>query len=263
MGDILCEQQEGVVIVTIASPSTRNALTREMNVKLVELCDWVVASEELGAVVLRGAGGTFCSGTDRTEWDRYEVGSTENFERLDLVYTMLQRVGSLPVPVVAAVRGSAVGAGLNLALAADMRIVSPRARLMSGFARAGLHPGGGFFVLVGRSGKRDVAAALGLFDIELSGIDAVDRGLAFEVAADEEVERRAIERARVAAADPELIRAVTKSFRTQLGPPLVTWAGAVEADRGRQMWSHQRRAITETRVSRVRGSLQATSKSED
>lgn len=79
------------------------------------------------------------------------------------VYGSFARVGELEVPTVAAVRGAAVGAGTNLFMAADLRIVADDARLLAGFLRIGIHPGGGFFTLAGRLAGREAAAALGLF----------------------------------------------------------------------------------------------------
>ena len=68
------------------------------------------------------------------------------------IYRAFTRVGQMQVPTIAAVRGAAVGAGINLMLATDLRIVADDARLISGFLRIGLHPGGGHFgLLAGRA----------------------------------------------------------------------------------------------------------------
>jgi enoyl-CoA hydratase len=80
---------------------------------------------------------------------------------------------------VAAVRGAAVGAGVNLVMATDLRVIASDARLLSGFGRLRLHPGGGHFALLNRQGNREVAAAMGLFHEELDGEQAVAAGLAW------------------------------------------------------------------------------------
>ena len=67
------------------------------------------------------------------------------------------RVGELAPPTIAAIRGGAVGAGLNLALATDLRVVAEDAALLSGFIPIGLHPGGGHTALLGRLGSREAA----------------------------------------------------------------------------------------------------------
>src|SRR5919107_1147213 len=67
----------------------------------------------------------------------------------------------------AAVCGAAVGAGINLMLATDLRVVAQNARILAGFLRIGLHPGGGFFTIAGRTGGREATAAIGLFSEEI------------------------------------------------------------------------------------------------
>jgi enoyl-CoA hydratase len=134
-----------------------------------------------------------------------------------------------------------VGAGINLAFATDLRVVAEDARLMAGFLRIGLHPGGGFFVLSGRTAGRETTAALGLFGDELSGRRAAELGIAWEALPDADVEARARELATRAGADPELARRTARSFRAELGPPAATWGLALDAERAAQMWSLRRR----------------------
>jgi enoyl-CoA hydratase len=243
MGEILFEVREAVAVLTLSNPGARNALTQEMNEALIARCEEVDADPSIGALIVMGASGMFCAGSDRREWagSAADPASRAAFQRTSTIYRTFLRFGALSVPTIAAVRGVAVGGGLNLALAADMRIVAEDARLMSGFLRNGLHPGGGLFTLLGRSAGREVAAAVGLFGGELSGRAAAACGLAFEAAPDALVEERAWAYARVAARDPELTRLATQSFREQLGPPPVPWPIAAESDRGKQMWSHRRR----------------------
>jgi enoyl-CoA hydratase len=85
-----------------------------MAADLIALCDDLDADESVGAVVVRGEGGSFCSGADQ-----------------------------LKPPTIAAIQGAAVGAGVNLAAAADLRVVAESARIIAGFQRIGIHPGGG------------------------------------------------------------------------------------------------------------------------
>jgi enoyl-CoA hydratase len=112
---------------------------------------------------------------------------------------------------------------------------------MAGFLRIGLHPGGGFFVLSGRTAGREATAALGLFGDELSGRRAADLGIAWEALPDADVEARAKELAARAGADPDLARRAARSFRSELGPPAATWGLALDAERAAQMWSLRRR----------------------
>jgi enoyl-CoA hydratase len=150
-------------------------------------------------------------------------------------------VGSLQPPTIAAIEGGAVGAGLNLAMATDLRIVAGDARLMSGFMPIGLHPGGGHAALVGRAGGREVTNAMVLFGEALTGIECVDHALAWEALPKDEVFGRALELAARAAADPALSRRVARSARLQAGPPAIGWDAALELERASQMWSMQRK----------------------
>jgi enoyl-CoA hydratase len=244
VGEIRTEFAGGVAVITISSPEVRNGLTAAMGQQLVEACDAIDANSALGAAVVRGDNGTFCSGADTRTWGTMvDPASEEAFAQTSSVYGAFLRVGQLKVPTIAAVRGAAVGAGMNLFMATDLRIVSEDARLLAGFLHIGIHPGGGFFTLAGRLGGREAAAALGLFSERISGLRAVQLGLAWEALPDDLVEDRALELAAVAAQDPELARHALSSFRSELGPPNVSWPAAVEMERGLQMWSQRRRQL--------------------
>jgi enoyl-CoA hydratase len=82
---------------------------------------------------------------------------------------------------------------------------------------------------------------MGLLGEEVSGRRAVEIGLAWESRPDDEVEARALELAQRAGADPDLARRATSSLRNELGPPMVPWPVALDAERAAQMWSLRRR----------------------
>jgi enoyl-CoA hydratase len=242
VGETTMERDGDVVLVTIASPDARNALTPEMAAQLTEICRAVDDDRSIGALVLRGADGTFCSGADTRRWAvQPDPSSSEAYARTSAMYASFVQLGHVAVPTVAAVRGAAFGAGLNLALATDLRIVASNALLRSGFVRIGIHPGGGFLALAARLGGREAAAALGIFGQDVSGEQAAKLSIAWESVPDDAVEDRAMELAKIAASDPELIRRVVATFRAEVGPPPVPWTAAVEMDRGVQMWSQRRR----------------------
>ncbi|MEV0111161.1 enoyl-CoA hydratase/isomerase family protein [Nocardia sp. NPDC050799] len=242
MGNVLLERDGGVAVLTLNSPEVKNGLTPEMGDELVALCDEIDADESYACAVVVGADGTFCSGADRRRWiasaDQSEDGQ---FKSMGRVYQSFMRVGQLNVPVIAAVRGSVVGAGMNLMLAADLRVVAHDARILAGFLKIGVHPGGGFFTLAGRLGGREATAAMGLFNEEIDGRRAVELGMAWESVDDDQVEGRARDLAAQASRDPELTRATIRSMRTELGPPGVPWDVALQFERPTQMWSLRRR----------------------
>lgn len=242
MGDIHLDRDAGVALITVDSPEVRNALTPEMGKALTDVCEEVDADQGIGAAVIRGAGGTFCSGADRRAWNpQADQAEDTSFRRTGAVYSSFVRVGQLRVPTVAAVRGAVVGAGLNLMMATDLRVVADNTRILAGFLRIGLHPGGGFFTLAGRLAGRETTAALGLFSEEIDGRRAAEVGMAWQALPDADVEPRALELARVAAKDPDLARQAVRSFRDELGPPPVPWPVALEYERATQMWSQRRR----------------------
>src|ERR1700744_1118514 len=229
------EVHNGIAFITLNAPATRNALNNELADQFVAACDVADRDPAVGAAVIAGAGGTFCSGAERGHLDEVGQDPVEDrrYTSLGGIYRAFTRVGQMQVPTIAAVRGAAVGAGINLMLATDRRIVAEDARLISGFLRIGVHPGGGHFgLLAGRAGS-EAAAAMGIFGEEISGLRAVELGLAWEA--------RASKRAPRPARDPDLARKATASLRTELGPPRLPWSAALEVERGAQLWSLRRR----------------------
>lgn len=242
MSEIDYTVQDGVAVITLQAPQRRNALSVEMAGELTDAALRAEADETVGAVVVTG-GAHFCAGAARevlAETGRDPVEDA-NFRNLGAVYEAFTRLGSIGLPTVAAVRGAAVGAGLNLALATDLRVVSRTARLLPGFAQIGIHPGGGHFTLLNRSGGRETAAAMGLFGEEVTGERAVALGLAWAAYDDGEVDAEAIALAARVARDPALARLLVASFRRQTAPGGVPWDVAVEIERSPQMWSLRRK----------------------
>jgi enoyl-CoA hydratase len=131
---------------------------------------------------------------------------------------------------------------MNLALATDLRIVATNARLIAGFLRIGIHPGGGYFTLATRLAGREAAAATAIFGEEMDGARAARLGVAWAAVPDDQVEPRALELARRAAADPELARLAVRSLRAEAGSSPLPWPLALEVERGVQMWSLRRRS---------------------
>jgi enoyl-CoA hydratase len=244
MAEVTLEKDGHVALVTLRAPRRRNALTSPMVHELLEICEAVDADPEVGAVVVQAEGESFCAGADRAMLNEAgrDPSTPENYTALSLAYRAFVRVGELQPPTIAAVRGHAVGAGVNLMLATDLRVVAHTARIMPGFHHIGLHPGGGHFLLLGRLAGREAASALSVFGQEIDGRRAAELGLAWEALPEGEVEPRAVELAREAGRDPALARATVRSFRLELGPPAVPWQVALEAERGPQMWSLRRRA---------------------
>jgi len=138
---------EGVMTITLDRPERRNAFTQEM------IDAWVAAlarareSPEVGAVVLTGAPGAFCSGGDvRTMGEREKEGTSALGEKNRLfenLHRLNRAAEALDKPYIAAVNGVAVGAGMDVALHADIRYAGESARFSEGYVKVGLVPGEG------------------------------------------------------------------------------------------------------------------------
>jgi enoyl-CoA hydratase len=242
MTEVVVERRDGVGIITLDAPSRRNALTPEMARALAAACDDLDGDGSIGAVVVRGAGGAFCAGADRAALDAIGEDPAEGarYGDLDAIYNSFIRVSELRAPTVAAVRGAAVGAGLNLALVTDLRVVAEDAVLVAGFLRIGLHPGGGSLTLLSALAGREAAAAMAIFGESVTGSRAVELGLAWAAVPDAEVDSTALALAATAAGDPELSRLVTRSLRDESTARLPVRL-ALEYERGVQLWSLRRR----------------------
>ena len=232
MAEIELERRDdGVALLTLNAPERRNALTVEMAEALTAACEEIDADGSVGAVVVRGEGGYFCAGGDRATLAKAGSDPAEDarYRGMSAIYRSFARVGELAPPTIAAIRGGAVGAGLNLALATDLRVVADDAALLSGFIPIGLHPGGGHTALLGRLGSREAASALTLFGERLTGAQAVERGLAWTAVPAAEVDDAALALAAVPAKDPELARRTAASLRAVTGPPALPWSGRARA----------------------------------
>ncbi|CAM2771426.1 enoyl-CoA hydratase [Prescottella defluvii] len=119
-----------VVTLELQRPDRRNALNSELCIALREGLEKAVA-EEARVVVLTGQGTAFCAGADLSG-DVYAEGFT------DTLLEMLHTIDSVPIPVIAAINGPAIGAGTQLALASDLRVVAPEARFGIPAAKLGI-----------------------------------------------------------------------------------------------------------------------------
>jgi len=244
VSEVLYQSNGGIAKITLNAPERRNAFTGSMVTEFLEACDSADRDDEVGAVLITAVGDSFCSGAHRDVLRDAGKDPTrdDNFKLLNATYSAFVRVGSLRAPTIAVVCGHAVGAGVNLMLATDLRIVAEDALIRTGFLRIGIHPGGGHFGLIGRLAGRETAAGLSLFGQEIDGRRAVELGIAWQALSAADVEARATELANHVARDPELAWATARLMRMELGPPAIPWPAALEAERAVQMWSLRRKA---------------------
>ncbi len=195
------EVGDGIAVVTLDDPARRNALSLDMSDELVRTFDFLEASPDVRAVIVTGAPPAFCAGADLGQL----AGADEHVLRR--IYAGFVRAAQCSLFTVAAVNGAAVGAGINLALACDVRIAGERARFDSRFIELGLHPGGGHTYLVQRAVSQSVAIALLLGGVAVDGKEAERLGLVLRCVPDGALLETCRQLARPAAAAPrELVR---------------------------------------------------------
>ena len=231
--------EDGIARLTLSNPRRKNAITLSMAEEIVAFCDRVHKDPSIGAVIVDAQGGYFCSGADTRDLAASSdaPASTEALDRTSAVYGAFVQIGNLPVPTIALVEGGAVGAGMNLVLAADIILVTPDAVLDSGFLARNIHPGGGHLRLLGRSLGYQQAIAMAALGAALTGEQAATHGLAWRALPAEKLLSFARQMCQLAANDPLLVRKIKSSARIELESPGLSWPAAIEVERGMQMWS--------------------------
>lgn len=209
--------EDTIAVVTLDDPDRRNAMSVAMGQALHGTFTALRDEEHLRAVVLTGAPPAFCAGGDLGMLRDYaHRARSEGFDATEAMrsfYRLFLAVRDLPVPVIAAVNGHAIGAGLCVAMACDLIVVAEDAKLGVNFAQLGLHPGMGATWLLPRLVGRQRAAELLYTGRLISGADAAAYGLALEARPAAEVLDRALMLARtVADAAPLVVRATKQAL---------------------------------------------------
>ncbi|CAN5245170.1 MAG: enoyl-CoA hydratase [Euzebyales bacterium] len=170
---------DGVRLITLTDPDRRNAMGSQMGAELRQAVATIAADDDARAVVVTGQGKAFCAGADLPAlFGDASRPVTATHTELQAYYRAFLEVGDLAIPTVAAVNGPAVGAGLNLAMACDVRLAGSDAAFGATFTRIGLHPGGGCtHFLVQTLGSSRALRTL-LLGETLDARQAVDWGLA-------------------------------------------------------------------------------------
>jgi enoyl-CoA hydratase len=206
---------EAVALLTLDLPDRRNAMTAELTAAWTAALADIAADRSVRAVVVTGAGSAFCSGGDLS-WiaESPDLSVDAIRDRMLPFYRAWLAIRDLPVPSIAAVNGHAVGAGLCLALACDLRYAAAGAKLSAPFTALGMHAGMAAtwllpeavglpvareLLLTGRAVEAEEALRIGL----VNGVHPVDRLLdaALDVAT------------RIAANGPLAVRLTTAGLR--------------------------------------------------
>ena len=200
---LLARREGHVAVLTFNRPERRNALTVDMYYGFREVLPQLAVDPEVRVVMVTGAGGAFCAGGDvkgmneSNQSGQARVGQPDAYDDKIAFLRMRQRWVSqalfdLPKPVVAALPGPAAGAGLSMALAADLRVAAERALLVTAFANIGASGdfGGSWFLtqLLGAAKAKE----LYFTSPRMTAAEAAELGLVNEVFPDDTFDEEAL-----------------------------------------------------------------------
>ena len=171
MSEPLLQRREGAVLVlSNNNPAARNALSPAFYAALTQALAAAQDDPSVGAIVLTGEGGHFCSGGDlRQLAKRRELPMDERRAKLEGLHDLIRTVRDCRKPVIAAVEGAAAGAGLSLALACDMLVAAKNAVFSVAYVKVGLTPDGGATAFLAEFVSRQVLTELCLTGERIAG----------------------------------------------------------------------------------------------
>ncbi len=208
--------ENGIGHITLNDPSTLNAMTVEMMKEVIRTLEVFETTEAVRAVILTGKGRAFSAGAKRQFLEEIPAKTEEEIRETIYRYFAggVQKIRNFPKPTVAAIKGAATGAGLELALACDFRIATKDALLIETWIHLGLiDPLGGLSLLPRLIGLAKANEML-LLGEKVSGEEAHRIGLVNRAVADEDFEATVQDFAtRLAAAAPLAIRAMKEGIR--------------------------------------------------
>ena len=199
---VLQKLEQGLLTITMNRPDRRNALNPDMTRGLVEAARRAAEDHEVRAVLLKGAGGTFCVGGDVKSMaeGRAPLAFEAKMANLRRGMEVSRILHQTPKPVVAQLDGAAAGAGLSIALSCDLRVASASCKITTAFAKVGLSGdyGGTYFLtqMLGSAKARE----LYLISPVLSATEAYNLGMVTKVVPDAEIDAEAHESGDVAGA---------------------------------------------------------------
>lgn len=190
-----------------------NYLDIELIDNIASALEYIDAETEARAVVLCSGGRSFCAGANLRR-DAPASPPTGNRRGREHLYREAVRLFETGTPIVAAVHGNAIGAGLGLALVADFRVATPDARLTVSFSRLGFHNGFATSATLPRVVGQQWASRLLMTGMLISGEQGHAIGLVDELAPEEQLRERALDLANeIAAAAPLAVRSIRRTLR--------------------------------------------------
>jgi len=228
-GPVLVQKQDKIATLTLNRPEVMNAMSKDMIVGLGNAVKDLAADASVNVVVLKGAGDHFCSGADINLFSE-SIPSDEWLVAMKGVGKIVRTLREMPQPVIAMLKGVAVGGGANLALASDFVIAGKNTRFCEIFINIGaiMDYGGHYFLprLVGLARARELA----MLGNEIDGQTAASIGLIYKAVPEEELEMEVETLAATLAQKPPLALRLIKeglenSFDMSL-PQILDWEAA-------------------------------------
>jgi 2-(1,2-epoxy-1,2-dihydrophenyl)acetyl-CoA isomerase len=199
---VLFEVRDNVAHVTLNRPKASNALDLEMAKQLMAVALRCEADRNVRAVLLKGAGKSFCAGGDVKVFLAQKELPAYLREITSYLHLAVSRFARLNAPVIAAVQGSAAGGGFSLAISCDLVIAAESATFLMAYSKIGMAPDGGSTYFLPRLVGLKRAMELALTNRVLSAREACEWGIVTEVVPPENLESRAEELAQSLAQGP-------------------------------------------------------------
>ena len=263
MADLEISTAHGVTVARLNRPEKKNALSEEMLDLLRDALQSANEDSQVGCFVITGAGDAFCSGGDLGRRSAESAaGEPTPFERRTRLQKVTHKVAlaveQFEKPLIAAVNGAAVGAGMDLALMCDLRVASSSARFSEGYISVGLLPGnGGCYFLPRLVGTARALELLWTGDF-VAAEEALAIGLVNHVYSDVELMQQTLELAkRLAGAPPIQVRDIKKltyqSLRTDLRTSLESVAANMAVVQSTADYKEAIQAFKEKRQPKFQG----------
>lgn len=237
------ERKGPVLIVTMSDPETRNALTGNTAVEeLIQMCHDVALDRSIRTVILSGSNKIFSSGGNLRDMMKYFGDDKPDAETVRNEYKygiqqLTRTLYNLDVPVIAAVNGAAIGAGLDLTCMCDIRIAAKSARFAESFIKVGLVPGDGGAWLLPRVVGKSRAFEMALTGDMIDSAQALEYGLVTQVVEDEELMDAALKMAdRITRNPHEIVRMTKRLLRES---ELASLESVLEISASYQAIAHQ------------------------
>jgi enoyl-CoA hydratase/carnithine racemase len=223
--------RNGVVVLTLDRPERYNAMTATMFAELEATARALDREADLRVVIVTGAGKAFCAGYDLADAEKLpELGALGMLDLQESAARALTGIRAIRVPVIAAVNGAAAGGGLALALAADIRLASPRAKFNAAFVKIGLSAGdlGTSWLLprlIGPAAAAEFAYTAGMMD----AAEAERTGLVNRVVPEDELLDAALEMAeQICANSPGGVQLSKRALQANM--EVTSFAAAIELE---------------------------------